>query len=58
MKYVASWIPLDATDHPEGQTAKEAIASDRAPVDTGLVDHSGDRIYRLPEPMGFKVTKD
>lgn len=36
-------------------TTDEIIISDNKYIDTGLLDHEGKPVYRVKEPVGFKL---
>jgi hypothetical protein len=33
------------------------VDAPRGPIRTGLIDPHGDEIYRIPEPIGFKLSR-
>lgn len=53
-RYVAMPRPRATFDDPEPMIPNLSV-DERGPVDTGLVDSKGNRIMRLPEPLGFHV---
>jgi hypothetical protein len=63
MRYVAlsrpprAWLLWD--DTPVQQPSCTVWEAEREPVDTGLVDPSGIRLYRVEdrEPIGFRVAR-
>lgn len=57
-RYIAIAKPLctDWDDHQERLVGQSVIVEDDQPVDTGLVDVTGTRIYRASDriPVGFR----
>ena len=41
----------------DGDRLPQPQVAEREPVWTGLVDADGNRIYKLPDPIGFLHTK-
>ena len=58
---MAGWVPwIDPEDHhrrPEALEPDLCVDGPRAPVWSGLYGPDGERLYRLPEPLGFHNPK-
>ena len=59
MKYVTRsyWCGANADESDLSMTADQVIDTDKSPEPTGLLDHNGDKIYRVRDTVdfGFKV---